>query len=64
VEVVRDRVVRQRGLAEVSVSQVLQIDPVADGQRLVEAVLALNAATAAGSPAARSPRAVGAVVKG
>jgi hypothetical protein len=42
VQVVRDRVVRQRGLAEVPVSQVLQIDPVAEGQRLVEAVMGLE----------------------
>ena len=41
-EVVRDRVVRQRRLAEVSLREVLEVDRVADGQRPVEAVLVLE----------------------
>ena len=38
----RDRVVRERRLAEVSGRQVLEVEPVADGKRLVEPVVVLE----------------------
>ncbi len=41
-EVVRDRVVRERRLAEVAVDEVLEVDQVAHRQRPVEAVVVLE----------------------
>ena len=41
-EVVRHRVVRQRGLPEVALDEVLQVKRVTDGQRLVETVMRLE----------------------
>ena len=39
---VRDGVVRQRGLSEITLDKVLQVEPVADRQRLVETVMSLE----------------------
>jgi hypothetical protein len=41
-EVVRHRVVGQRRLSEITLDKMLQVEPVADGQRLVETVMSLE----------------------
>jgi hypothetical protein len=41
-EVVRHCVVRQRGLPEIALNKMLEVEPVADGQRLVEPVMSFE----------------------
>ena len=47
-EIVRHGVVRQRGLPEIALDEMLQVEPVPDGQRLVEAVMRLEGCNGSG----------------
>ena len=47
-EVVRDRIVGQRRLSEITLDEVFQVEPVTDGQWLVETVMRLEGRNGSG----------------